>query len=520
MSLVLISGCGTTNTPSGTQPEHPAQPGLPEKSEQVLKKRDVSDPQSFDPVHSIGYTDPAAALCLYNCLLRLNPDTLELEGDLAVEWDVNDDATVYTFKLHEGVQWHGGYGEFTADDVKFHFERILDPDEGSRLRQYIVDVIDTIEVINDYEVRFNLKKSFSPFPFLVSGNGMLTGFITSRAAYEDLGEKYKQQPIGTGPFVLESYEPRVQWVMKANENYFRGAPKLDRYISIPIAEDSSARAALLRGEIQQDWIRIPEELKLYREVADKYNLNIVKRDMMHTAIYFMNTNIEPLNDVRVRRAILHAINREEIIEVAYGGEMAELANSVIPPGTPGYIPAFEIYDYNPEKAKALLAEAGYPSGFSTETTFFGASDQRAIFTLMQSHLKAVGIDLELNPVERAAWNTANHSGENPIGYWPASRPPDPHFIFYDYFHSDSFPPGANCAFYDGVDDLIDKASQLLDWSEREKLYHEIQRKIAEDVPFFPLSHEKVLYAFDGRVEGLKIIDLQPQFIDYSEAYLK
>lgn len=512
VASVLIAGCAPAEQPVVEQPAQPGQPEQVVEAEQVIRKREVSDPNSFDPLHAFGFTDPSMLNKIYESLLKFNPETLELEPSLAVSWDVNADATVYTFRLREGVRWHGNYGYFTADDVKFHYERLLDPDKGSRHRPLVADVIDRIEVVNTHEVVFYLQKPFAAFPYLIA-NGMILGFITSRAAYEDLGEKMKEQPIGTGPFKLESHEPRVRWTMVRNDDYWGGAPELDRIVSIPILEDFSARAAMIRDELDIDWVRSPEEKQLYLQVP---GVELVTRPQLQTLIYFLNPNIEPLDDVRVRRAIMHALNREEIRQVAFG-DLAKVAHSVIPPGTKGYIPAFEIYDYNPEKAKALLAEAGYPDGFTLKGTFFATSVQKTVWTLMQSQLKQVGIDLVLDPVERAAWDAANRSGKNPFGYWPTVRPPDPHFVFDWWFHSKNFPPGGNAAFYAGVDDLIDKAGAIVDWSEREPIYHEIQRRIAEDVPYIPLLHEINAYAVRDTVEGVEFINLQPVLMDFSRA---
>jgi len=499
IAIVLVASTYFLLTPS----EAPSQ-------ELIVRRR--SDGTSLDPATFSLITDYAVISNIYNALVRYKPGTTEIEGDLAERWEVSDGGKVWTFYLRRGVKWHKGFGEFTAADVKYSYERIMDPNTGSIWKREF-DLIESIDVIDNYTVRFTLKYPYAAFIHKVSN--FRQGFIVNKRAVEQYGEDYRRNPVGTGPFVFANWT-ETELVLVANEEYFEGKPKLEKITFIPMTDESVATMALEAGEIHLMPVATPEA---YKELVSKNNTDIViysKPSLSIIAIAF-NTRMEPFNNKKVRQALYYATNKTAIVELQEG--LGVEAKSFLAPGYFGHTTDLETYPYDVEKAKQLLAEAGYPNGFET-TAYLPSGPIVQTFTLLKSMWEKVGVNLEIKQMESGAWFESIRRGEPPVSWIPLSaRPPDPDIPLSMMFHTMSFPPGLNYMYYDQIDDLLEQARVETDVEARRAIYEEIQRKIADDVPCIPLYHGVQAYAMRSNVKGF-VMNWQADFGPLYSVYLE
>lgn len=479
--------------------------------EKVLRIGDHSRIATFDPAFLMQAQDLMLARNIYNGLMRYERNSTEIVPDLAEEWSICDDGLVFTFKIHEGIQFHKGYGELTAEDIKFSYERIMDPNVGSLYRTEF-DVVDSIDVLDRYTLTITLKQAVPRF--LHNLVGVRQGFIVSKKAFEDIGDKYGSNPIGTGPYIFKEWLPGQRVVIEANDDYFRGRPQIDRVVYTVIADIDSAVLALLAGDIDLMWL-IPRE----SETIDSFHragLNTTLVSRACVLYLHMNTHFEPFSDVRVRRAVAHAINREEIIEYVYSGT-GEMLHSLIPKGyfahTEEGVP---VYEYNPEKAKALLAEAGYPDGFKVVHDTFPSPNYLPVAIALQDQLARVGIDMEIDLTDQPTWHSKISSDRSDFSLFLPVRSPDPDIVLTQLWYGPSIPV-TNMTKYDKLDDLIVEARFEIDPEKRAELYYTIQRKIMEDVPSIPMTMADFPSAFRADLKGFPTLDVVWGF-DFTQLY--
>lgn len=438
------------------------------------------DIRSLDPAIAPGSPDQQLITNIFSGLVRYQYGSNEVEPDLAERWDVTEDGRSYTFYLRDDVEWHHGYGKFTAQDVKYSFERILDPETESRWRAGM-QIIDNIEVIDDYTVRINLKEPSSPF--LSAILAFVPGYIVNQKAVEELGEDFAFNPVGTGPFQFVSYTPNQELVLEANPKFYRGEPEVKRVIWKVVPDESIQALALQRDEVNYMIVR---DVEVWETLKGKPGIALTETPSTGYWYYAFNTRREPLNDVRVRRAIAHAVDKRLFVDTVLGGQGIP-TDSVIVPGMLGHIDDVTSYSYDPERAKQLLAEAGYPNGFKINLVYNaggGYHDQLA--TVLQQWLGDIGVELELVGVEAGAWTARRQAGDYDITISGITRA-DPDQILSEQFHSGSFPPdGINQSYYEAVDDLIEAQRSAVNPEERARILAEIQRQIAEDVPELPM----------------------------------
>lgn len=482
-AVVILSGCGGETADEG------------EVKDLIFSLESVHA-EEFDPIlSSVG--DQFYLQLIYRSLMKIDAETLDAVPDMAEDYEVSEDGKIWTFYLRKGVQFHKEFGEMKASDVVFSYERCVDPETNSR---YATDfkIVDTVEADGDYTVIFKLKEPFAPFPYLLTERS-LGSLIVSEKAVEEYGDDYSSNPIGTGPFAFGSWTPGQETVLKSNADYYEGAPKVNLVLK-EITEASTSLMALQKGEIHGMDTQVLEILQ-QAEGIDNLVVSYEKIPLLYGV--FLNVTKEPFDDVRVRQAIAHAIDKKAICNTVFGEKMVEVAEGVVPSLLEYYTTdGVQNYPYDPEKAKELLAEAGYPNGFEMEAK--PRDDQRntRIFTMIQEQLAKVGIDMKVTPAAGAEWAAWQYSGDALIGYFPMARAPEIHFFMYGYYHSDSHPPASNGSFYSGIDDLLDEAVATMDSNERARLYKEAQQKLSEDVPWVLLYESKTMTIVDQKVKGI------------------
>ena len=394
------------------------------------------DRRSIRPSCSTSRTRPISNH-IFNGLVRYEYEKSGgIVPDLAEKWELSADGKTYTFHLRKGVKWHRGHGELTADDVKFSYDRVLDPQTASRYKGEF-KLVEAIEVVDPLTVRIRLKAKYPGFLNKVAAYNQ--GFVVSRKAMEKLGDRYATEPIGTGPFVFESWSPKNQVVLVANKEYFLGAPKLDRIIFRVIQEETTAEIALQRGEI--DVFYALQNAEVIARLAKVPGITVHRRTANHTINMILNSTYEPLGKPLVRRAIAHALNLKAMRDVFFSGLKGQ-PNWVLTASFPEAAKDLTEWPYDPEKAKTLLREAGYPSGFKITVTSFTLQPYDKIAVLLADDLRKVGIDASVQILERAAYLAARGAGTPHVVLTGVTGPADPDQPLWNLLHSSSFPPGS------------------------------------------------------------------------------
>ena len=467
--------------------------------EKVITIGDASPLRILDPAFLGNAPDIMMCRGIYQSLLRYKFNTSEIEGDLAKSWTVSKDGLVYTFKLRDGVQWHRGFGKFTAHDVKYSFERLLDPKTKAPARSEIVLDIKDVKVIDDYTVEFHLKSPCAPFLHKLVGP-RATGIVNQKAV-EKFEKDYGRNPIGTGPFIFDSWT-REQCVLLANRDFQQreGPPKVDKIIYRNIPDIDTVIMALQKGEIDLIWSMPREKAVIDRLPASGCKVTYGKRPAFQNL--YMNTQKKPFDDVRVRRAIAHAIDKDPLIKHVFSG-MAERLESIIPRGFFGHdekgIPH---YDYNPEKAKNLLAQAGYPNGFEVNLDSFTVPGVLPLSTALVEQLRKVNISAKLVVTDMATWWGKVSKGNSDFTNFITLLQPDADFPLMRFYHSSAFSPGLNMCKYDKIDDLIEKARREQNEKKRLEYYHQVQKRMMEDVPTVPLMMMIYPIAYKSIISGV------------------
>ena len=401
-----------------------AEEGTPKRGG-ILRARGW-DPPHFDPHLTRAFMTHTALSFVYNKLLRhkvgpdVPPGTFIVEPDLAERWEAPDDTT-YIFHLRQGVKWHNkppvNGRELVAEDVKFSFDRFLTV-PGNPERQ-LLESVDRVEVVDRYTVKFVLKE---PFVWLLDilANAMCMWIVAPEVAQKYGDFRKVETTIGTGPFLLESYEPNVKTIFKRNPDYFRqGLPYIDGVEWLVVQDESTGLAMYRTGQLDTgpgaNWAVRQEDL----EALKKSHPNLRYQDMLaiNSTTIWMRTDQPPFNDVRVRRAISQAIERQALIEAVYlRGEPSPaigrgLAQWSLPIDQLGE--GAKYYQYNPKEARRLLAEAGYAKGLKTPLTVSSGYGRDLIEAtqLVQRYLKDVGIEVELKIQEYGAYQATTGQGK-------------------------------------------------------------------------------------------------------------
>jgi peptide/nickel transport system substrate-binding protein len=451
------------------------------------------EPDSLDPHASILGQSQAIARFMFRGLTRFaikdgKVTTAEVEPDLAESWTLSPDGTVWTFKLKKGVQFHKGFGELRAEDVKFSFERQINRTAGMRFGVNL-EVIKSIEVVDPYTVQIALK-AFDPI-FLLRMVGYQQGYIVSKKAAEKDGEQFKWNPVGTGPFYFDRHLPREKVVLKAFDKYHAGRPQIDEVNYFDVPEDATKLIGLEKGTFD---LLYPEVVTAdFADQVKKMGAVIDRRGPGSQERFYINMTKPPFDDIRVRKAFMHAIDRRAIKETMYPGGLARLASSCLPTGYFGHIP-MEFPEYNPELAKKLLAEAGYPNGFTIKNYFISKSFfYPKVLTLAQEQLRKAGIIVELQVVEHATFHENIRKNLDPFVLYGGTRITDADPWLSLFFDSREIPDpatgnkGTNFAHYRAIDDLLIAGRLERDVKKRAAIYHEAQKRIQRDVVCLPIS---------------------------------
>ncbi len=434
---------------------------------------------------------------VYETLIRYN-EKMELEPCLATSWEQPDNLT-YIFQLRKGVKFHDG-NDFTAEDVKFTFERLLDPNAKTP-RGTFFKSIKKIETPDKYSIKIIMSE---PFPAFLNTIGTAWyAAIVSKEAVKKYGS-LQSDMVGTGPFKLKKYEHGVKGVYERFDDYWdKGKPYIDGFDFIVIKDETSRLAALRKGTIDIGWIK---EAELADLLAKEKNLRILIGPPVRQNRFWMKLDSPPFNNVKLRQAVASALDRQEIINTVLMGRGT--LSACIPPGSVPYVLPLEevaklpFYKQDLAVSKKLLKEAGYPDGFEfTCITSPHSPDYIPCAEIMQRQLAKVGIRMNIVQKDWGIVLKTFRSGDFTSIIFAGIWYPDPEGYCYAYFHS----KGSENFFGfkdEKLDRLFDAQHTEPNLQKRIKLWHELQRYQAEIVPcIWPYAMTPRFEVVNKRVKG-------------------
>lgn len=474
--------------------EAPAEP----KGEKVLVIGDSNDILSLDPAMMRQNPDWPIATAIYSGLVQYKPGyTAEVEPDLAESWDISEDGLIWTFYLRKGVKWHRGYGEVTAKDVVWTYERIKDESLGSPYRPDLA-LIDKIEAVDDYTVKFTFSKPSAIF--LPTVAAYRPGRIVCKKAFEDFGEDYNSNAVGSGPYMLDHWTSGSEIVLVKNPEYWNADQyRIDRIEYKVIPERSVAVLALQSGDID---LLFPDDPAGIEALSNSEGITLQVPDGTNIVKMYLNLDREMLQDIRVRQAINYAIDKNAIAEILKGAGRPAL--SEIPPFHLGYTDDVPQYEYDPQKAKDLLAEAGYHDGIDFNLIVWDWGTYTMVGEALPDMLAQSGIRVKLEILEGGLYNERRAAREFDGGIQGLGRS-DPHQVLYG-FHTTSIESGTNLTGYSNsdLDALLEAQAVILDPVERAKVIEEIQVLIREEAITVPIYVNLEMVAFQDYVTGVQV----------------
>ncbi len=500
-----------------------AEEGLADTQELVIAF-DAGDSKSLDPHRAATTVDRSTVDMIFNGLVRYSPgNQVDVEPDIAESWRVSEDGRVWTFNLRKGVYFHpfpgspDGY-ELTADDVVYSLKRAANADHSSYAGEYTGL---QFQAVNPQTVKVFIDQPISETLFLAKFAAYAGGFIVCKKAIEAKGDEWSAiNPVGTGPFRFERYDPRQMTVLAANEKYFRGKPVLEKVTVRYIPGVSSRELGLRTGELHiiegQNEAMWVEKMATFPEVA------IVPFGPCEVQMLHLNMSREPFDNLQVRKAVSYAISRAMV--AAFMGESlaVPIYSPAMAPPAPGALTEEEaraagvVYDNDAAKAKELLKEAGFPDGLKTEVIISElATSYRKPMVGIQAQLKKAGIDMALKVVDHSSFHSLIRDNASPMVYYACWRPNTDVFLTR-FYHSDSEvvsgkKPDTNFSHYgavdadgdqkiDSIDDLIVQARLELDSKKQNELWKQAQIQLLKDAAVIPMIRLKYVFPMKSYVD--------------------
>lgn len=430
---------------------------------------------------------------IYDTLVKQDTNMNIVPG-LAESWTQVDDKTT-EFKLRKGVKFHNGK-ELTANDVKFSLDRM----KASPQVSHIIKAVDSVEVVDDYTVRIKTTTPFGPLLSHLSHNA---SGILNKEAVEKAGGAYGQHPVGTGPYKFVNWQAGDRIILEVNPDYYLGKAPTDKVIFRSIVEGTNRTIGLETGEVDIAFDIDPVDKNM---VKDNDRLELIEEPSLSTTYLGFNMQKDSLKDKKVRQAIAYALNTQDIADAVYQGS-AQTANSSIGPKVFGYNPNAKSYEYNPEKAKELLKEAGYDKGLKLKLWINDNPIRRDIAVIAQDQLKQVGIDVTIETLEWGAFLDGTARGDHDLYIlgW-VSVTGDADYGLDPLFNSANKGGAGNRSFYSNpkVDELLVKGRSSVNPEERKTYYYEIQDIVQEEVPVLTLVYPTQNVGEQKTVQGFKM----------------
>jgi ABC-type transport system substrate-binding protein len=506
--LALLAACGgapaapasgaATPASGAAAPAGTPQPG---GTMSVAYQNDIA---TLDPAIGYDWNNWPMEKMVFDALMDYDKGTT-LIPQLAAEMPkVNADATVYTFKLRQGVKFQNGR-ELNADDIVYTITRVLDPATKSPGQGFFLTIkgaqefidgkatsVEGIKKIDPLTVEFTLAQPDVTFLNVMALN---FAFIVPKEEVDKYKDDFGHHPVGTGPFTFDTWASGQKITFKKNPNYFK--PELPYLDGVEVQIGATPEVNVLKlekGELDLlgDTLPPSEFVRLSQDQA--WQSRIVHQTWVNTSYIAINTQFKPFDNLKVRQAINMAIDKNQIVKLMNG--RAQVAKGILPPLMPGYDANIKGYDYSVDKAKALLAEAGFPNGFKTSITCISVDPEPKVCESFQNDLKKIGVELAINALSNSTVIAdASTPDKTPLTWsgqlaWTQDYPDPADFYGPILSCSSAQPGGWNWSWYcnKDLDVQANQALGMLDHDARMKAYQQIYQKLMDDAVWVPVYH--------------------------------
>lgn len=492
MSLVLVAAMALSLAACGGNPANNGAEGGETAGgyKNTLTWAQGADVTSLDP-HQ-GHETPAVQVTsqIFDTLVTLDPKTNEIVPQIADSWEQIDEQT-YVFKIHEGIKFHDG-SDLTAEDVKFSLDRA----RNSATVSYIVNFIEDVTVDDDHTVTI---KTTAPYAPALRNLAIPFAAIVPKAVVEADEDAFILNPVGSGPYKFVEWNQGDHVTLKAFDDYYAGKAETENLIMKVIPETSQRTIALETGEVDMAYDLAVNDIP---KVNENDKLQVYEIPSLTCWYVSMNLNKKPFDNPKVREALSMAIDRQTIIDTINAGS-GQPADAIIAPAVFGYY-STGVREYNPTKAKELLAEAGYPDGFSTSLWVNDNQSRIEMCQAMQAMLLEIGVQCNIEVLEFGSYISRTVAGEHDMAYfgWTTSSG-DADYSYYSLEHSTQQGAAGNRSFLadPDVDKLIEKARFNTNESERKDLYKELAIKLDEINNNIPIFYSYINVGANKNVEG-------------------
>ncbi len=531
-STALCMGLALPALAQDYQPDPDAQQG---GSIVITYKDDVA---TLDPAIGYDWQNWSMIKSIFDGLMDYVPGTTELRPGLAESHEVSEDGLTWTFTLRDGVTFHNGRA-MTAEDVKYSLDRVTRPETQSpgagffgsiagfdAISDGSADTLEGVKVIDDKTVEITLSRPDATFLHVMALN---FASVVPQEAVEASGQDFGKEPVGTGAFKLEDWTIGQRLVLAKNADYWReGVPYLDQITFEVGQEPIVALLRLQNGEVDVPGDGIPPA-KFVEVMSDPAQAaRVVEGGQLHTGYITMNTQMEPFDDVKVRQAVNMAINKDRIVQIING--RAVPASQPLPPTMPGYTEAYDGYAYDPEAARALLAEAGLDGGFETELYVMNTDPNPRIAQAIQQDLSEIGIDASIQSLAQANVIAAGGEADQAPMIWSGGMAwiadfPDPSNFYGPILGcAGAVQGGWNWSWYcnEELDAMAAEADSIVDpeaTDERLAKWSDIYTRIMEDAPWAPVFNEQRYTMKSARMGGADALYVDPVSIPVNYDYV-
>ncbi len=472
-------------------------------------------PNSLEPTYVVQGADNWVNMQIFDTLVRPEDGTFavtpgEFKPSLAESWTTSADGRTWIFKLRKGVKFHGGYGEMTSDDVKFTFERLLDPKKPVDRQSLYMGTLESITAEDPGTVVFKLKR---PDP-LFSGSILYTrgSCIVSRKALAERGEKHAMNPIGTGAYQFDRVDPASGVYLKAFAEHWEGPPGIPEIRFAYILDTTARTLALLAGKVDMiEGVRAPGWVPSIQARKKDLIFDMTTPGSINTL--HMNLTRKPFDDIRVRQAVRYAIDKEAIAK-----SMAPMGKPMVGLMAPTYagavtedeLPPELRYKYDPDRAKKLLAEAGFPQGFSFPNYMSTREDYSSNMLIVQELLRKVGVNMDMQLIDHTTYHLNIRKNLNTLVMFSSSYPPVLTQIFIDQVAKDSAVKaegrsgGINFSHYGavmpGVDDTLASLDNEPNFDNIVKSVKQMEIQLLRDLPVISLGSLSFVVVRNPRID--------------------
>lgn len=515
--VMILAACGGGDKPAeepakGTETEAPETENKDAENASGEAKTDIVfatavDFITMDPLDANDTLSGSLQRTMMEGLFGFDKD-MKVIPLLAESYEANENATEFTFKLREGVKFTDGT-DFNADAAIANLNRMSDQSLGLK-RNSLFKMIEKSEKIDDYNIKVYLNQPFGAF---INTLAHPAGLMVSPKALEEYGKDVANHPIGTGRYIFDSWTPGEKLIIKANPDYWQGAPEFTSVTFKPITENGTRVSMLQTGDA--DFIN-PVPSEQVEALKNDPNLTIEVKPSIITRCITLNTAKKPFDDVRVRQALNYAIDKDAYAKVVYNG-LGIPADSLLGPNVQFYS-AQTPYEYNIEKAKELLKEAGYPDGFETTLWSGNTTTNIKATQFIKQQLEAVGVkvnveNMETGTLEEKVTGYAKGTPGNEVGVemyaigWSPSTG-DADWMIRPLLASESVPPVSyNISYYENpeLDGYVQEALETAEPAKREEAYAKAQKLLWEEAPMIFLTVDQSASGYRNTISGITIL---------------